>query len=276
MDFGIAPSYFMRHVDGEAPISIFDAIDLSVRHGFRAMLLSSQMPRERALAVREHLEKSPAYAHQTHLPYYRYEPSVDYEEVGKRLLASAEISYLLGAEIMVAHADEFDFSAEYTPKRALDFNRRLFEPVVEFAAKHGMRMAFENVFEDMGRGRYGSRTEELLSICDAFSSDTVGVCWDFGHGKMQYPEAYISAFGEVADRVICTHLHDNYYYKDLHVAPFLGNTDFGALMRIYHEKCPTVPFTLELVYGTLPRALHESYAAFLYEGCAALAEMGFS
>ncbi len=273
MDFGIAPSYFMRHVDGEKPISIFDAIDLSVRHGFRAMLLSSRMPREQAEAVREHLEKSRAYAHQTHLPYYRYEASVDYGEVGKRLLSCAESSRTLGADIMVAHADEFDFSVEYTPERALDFNRRLFEPVVNFAAKHGMRVAFENVFEDMGRGRYGSRTEELLSVCDAFSSDTVGVCWDFGHGKMQYPDEYIAAFDAVADRVICTHLHDNYYYKDLHVPPFLGNTDFGALMKIYKKKCPAVPLTLELVYGTLPRALHESYAAFLYEGCECLRKL---
>ena len=267
MDIGIAPSYFMKKYGREEPITLFDAIDLSVRHGFRAMLLSSQMPRERALSVREYLEASPAYAHQTHLPYYRYNKNVDYGEVSKKLLFCAESSYALGADVMVAHADEFDFSVEYTPQRAFDFNRRLFEPVVEFAAKHGMRVAFENVFEDMGRGRYGSRTEELLRVCDAFPSDTVGVCWDFGHGKMEYPEGYVSAFDAVADRVICTHLHDNYYYKDLHVAPFLGDTDFSALMKIYKEKCPNVPLTLELVYGTLPRALHESYAAFLYEGC---------
>ena len=236
MDFGIAPSYFMRHIEGEEPISLSEAIDLVARHGFRALLLSSRMPRAFAEEARERLVLNDAYTHQTHLPYYRYTPNVDYTEVAKKLLSCAETSYILGADIMVAHADEFDFSREYTPKAAFEFNRRLFEPVVNFAAKHGMRVAFENVFEDMGRGRYGSRTEELLSICDVFSSDTVGVCWDFGHGKMQYPEEYVSAFDAVADRVICTHLHDNYYYKDLHVPPFLGDTDFGALMKIYKEK----------------------------------------
>jgi len=267
MDIGINPSYFMRHIEGEEPISLLEAIDLAVGNGFFAMLLSSRLPRELAESVKEHLYSVDAYTHQTHLPYYRYERDVDYTEVGRRLLKCAACSHILGADIMVAHADEFDFSAEYTPEKAFEFNRRLFEPVVDFAAKHGMRVAFENVFEDMDRGRYGSRTEELLKIADAFPSDTVGICWDFGHGKMQYSEDYAAAFETVADRVICTHLHDNYYYKDLHVAPFLGNTDFAPLMKIYKEKCPNVPLTLELVYGTLPRALHQSYAAFLFSGC---------
>ena len=273
MDFGIAPTYFMRHNNGEEPITLPDAIDLVARHGFRAMLLSSFMPRELAEKVKERLALSGAYAHQTHLPYYRYSKNVDYTEVGKTLLACAESSRALGVHIMVAHADEFDFSVDYTPEKAFEFNRRLFDPIVNFAAKNGMRVAFENVFEDMGRGRYGSKTEELLKICHAFSSDTVGICWDFGHAKMQYPDGYASAFDAAADRVISTHLHDNYYYKDLHVPPFLGDTDFGALMKIYKRKCPEVPLTLEMVYGTLPRALHESYAAFLYEGCSFLTKL---
>jgi len=53
---------------------------------------------------------------------------------------------------------------------------------------------------------------------------------------------------------------------------FLGNTDFGALMKIYHQKAPTVPLCLELVYGTLPQALHEEYAALLSKTCRLLAD----
>lgn len=266
-DIGIAPSYFTRHVEGEAPVTLTEAIDLCVRHGFSALMLPSTLPKDKAEAIAQKVKESGAYVHQTHLPYYRYQENVDYGEVGKKLLLCAESSYALGTEIIVAHADEFDFSVEYTPVRALEFNRRLFDPVVNFAAKHGMKLAFENVFEDMGRGRYGSTVEELCTIVDGYGVDTVGICWDFGHAKMQYPEAYKAAFDTASDRVICTHVHDNHYGKDLHLAPFLGNTDWAGVMEIYRRKCPRIPLTLEMVYGTLPRALHESFAAFLSSAC---------
>ena len=271
MNFGINPSYFTKCYGEESPLSLESAIALCEKHGFTALLLSASMPTERAKAVRAYLDTTRAYAHQTHLPYYRYAKGVDYNEVRKKLLSCAEASYALGAEIIVAHADEFDFSAEeYTPLRALAFNRRLFDPVVDFAVGHGMRVAFENVFEDMSIPRHTSRAEELLAFVEDFKTDKVCVCFDFGHAKMQYPDAYAEALDALADKVICTHLHDNYYGKDLHSAPFLGDTNFDALMKIYKKKCPEVPLTLEMVYGTLPRALHESFAAFLYHSCECL------
>ena len=267
MNFGINPSYFTKRYGEESPLSLESAIALCEKHGFTALLLSASMPTERAKAVRAYLDTTRAYAHQTHLPYFRYEKDVDYEAVKKRLLSCAESSYILGADIMVAHADEFDFSAqEYTPARAHEFNRRLFDGVVDFAVGHGMRVAFENVFEDMSVPRHTSRAEELLAFVEDFKTDKVGVCFDFGHAKMQYPDTYAEALDSLADKVICTHLHDNYYGKDLHSAPFLGNTNFDMLMKIYKRKCPCVPLTLELVYGTLPKTLHESYLSFLFEG----------
>ena len=273
MDIGIAPSYFTRRIEGEEPLSLTEAIELVVRHGFQALFLPSLMTRERAEAIRDHLSNTDAYAHQTHLPYYRYTRDVDYSEVAKKMLECAEVSRILGAQVLVAHIDEFDFKAEdYSPARAMAFNRRLFDPVVNFATKHGMRVAFENVFLDMSLPRFGSDTDELLAFTDSFSSDTVGICWDFGHAKMQYPDTYVNEFDKAADRMICTHLHDNYYGKDLHSIPFLGDTDFGALMKIYRQKAPSVPLCLELVYGKLPRVLHEDYAALLSKTCRLLAE----
>jgi len=273
MDIGMAPSYFTRHIEGEESVSLTSAIDLVLRHGFSALLLSCLMPCERAEAIGQYVTDKGAYVHQTHLPYYRYTRDVDYGEVEKKLLECAEVSRIMGAQILVAHIDEFDFKAEeYTPSRAIAFNRRLFDPVVDFAAKHNMRVAFENVFLDMGMPRFGSDTEELLAFTDSFQTDTVGICWDFGHAKMQYPDTYVSEFDKAAEKMICTHLHDNYYGKDLHAIPFLGNTDFGALMKIYHQKAPTVPLCLELVYGTLPQALHEEYAALLSKTCRLLAD----
>ncbi len=274
MDFGINPSYFTRSIASEEPRSLESAIDLCVRHGLCALLMPSRLSEARAEALGSYIAQKGAYVHQTHLPYYRYTKDVNYGEAGKTFLECAARSHTLGAQTLVVHIDEFDFkAADYTRERVADFNRRLLTPVVDYAVKSGMRVAFENVFVDMGLPRFGSQTEELLAFTESFGCDAVGICWDFGHAKMQYPDAYVAAFDAVADQVIATHLHDNYYGKDLHVAPFLGNTDWAPLMEICRSKAAGVPLTLELVYGTLPQALHESYAVFLAEGCRTLLEL---
>ena len=92
-----------------------------------------------------------------------------------------------GVDILVAHCDEFDFhNDQYTLEKAIEVNYRHFYPIVEFAQRNGMRVAFETVFEDKDKARLGAITEELMTFCDKFDSKTVGICWDFGHAKMQY------------------------------------------------------------------------------------------
>ena len=245
-------------------MTLTEAIDLLAEHGFTALDLPAHLSTEAAEETAAHIRKRSLHAHMTHLPNWRYEKNPDYDAHQKEMLRCAETSRILGVDLMVAHCDEFDFNnMEYTKERAIEFNYRYFYPIVEFAAKHGMKVAFETVFEDIGKPRLGSIVEELLEFTEKFDCKTVGVCWDSGHTKMQYPSDYNRALETIVDRVICTHVHDNYYRKDLHVFPFLGDTNWEETMKILKEHGYSNPFTIELAYGKIPTKLLGDYLDIL-------------
>ncbi|MGI6196414.1 MAG: sugar phosphate isomerase/epimerase family protein [Eubacteriales bacterium] len=210
------------------------------------------VPENQAEQTAKILEKYALTVNQSHCPFNRYEKK-DYALFAEDILSAVRSAHLLGSKILVVHGDEFDFSAEaYSEKAVLEFNYRLFSPAAELLDRFGMKLAFENVFPDMNVPRYCSTPEELLTLVGKFPKETVGICLDTGHAKVADDKHYLENIRSYADRVIATHMHDNYYGKDLHLFPFLGELDLAACVNILKDAGYAGEFTYEFVYDRIP------------------------
>ncbi len=153
----------------------------------------------------------------------RYGPAV--EELLRCLASCAAV----GVDLMVLHAFiGFERHAP-TPEGVLHY-----KTVADRAKELNIRLAFEN-----------TEGEEYLSaLMQAFSDfDHVGFCWDSGH-ELCYNRGrdMLSLYG---GRLFCTHLNDNLgirdfsgeitYLDDLHLLPFDGIADWGAVARRLKE-----------------------------------------
>ncbi len=120
------------------------------------------------------------------------------------------------------------------PKAALDFS--LYDKIVQYAETQGVLIAFENL-----------EGEEYLDALMSryLSQSNVGFCWDSGHDNC-YPHKidFLKKFGE---RLIMTHLHDNFglrdaggvpqTYDDLHLLPYDGAINWdNALSKLQKAK----------------------------------------
>lgn len=123
--------------------------------------------------------------HQSHAPYNRYS-MIDESLFYEYMLRSVEAAKILGATYLVIHGDEFRTFSRNT-EDALGWSMEFYAPIAELAQKKGIKLAFENVFEDGngGRLRHTSVTEDLIALIDGL--DAV-CCWDYGHGRKQNGE----------------------------------------------------------------------------------------
>lgn len=197
------------------------------------------------------LENYGLTVYQTHAPFNRYGSMASIKEHKTSVMRCLENTIRLGARFMVVHGDEFDFeSLTYSKKAALEYNYEYFAPFVEKAEKHGIEIAFENVFEDnsKGRPRFCSETEDLAELIRRFNSKNVCACWDYGHGAVANRERQGDAIRLLGTTIKCTHVHDNNQYYDLHLIPFFGTTDWQDCMDATRLTDVEV-MSFELVYG---------------------------
>ncbi len=245
--------------------TIFEAMDIIYDAGFRCVDVSANFNSTPEKTAEYALSKG-MRINQCHAPFNRYAKQ-DYAEFSKQLETAAHNCKALQCAILVVHADEFDFAnMSYTKEKAMEFNYRLFSPIVEYAENNGFKVAFESVFQDMSPDypRLCSMTEELLEMESKFNSKATGICWDFGHAKCQYPETYVQQLLTVKDKLISTHVHDNFYSKDLHLYPFMGNTDWNGCMKALKEIDYKGEFTFEIVYNKFPSAMALDLDKMLY------------
>ena len=267
MKLGINPFYFKNAGVGEQPRTEKECIDLVKAAGFSKLDVSTA-DRSTAEEMAGYIMERGMEVIQSHLPFNRY-GKANMEQHAETQMRYAENARIMGSKILVAHGDEFDFdNMTYTPEAALEYNYALFSPIVEFAAANGMKVAFENVFQDLDpvkRPRNCSLVEELCALVDRFGTDTVGICWDSGHAKVQYGEENLAALSVAGSRVIATHIHDNYYKRDLHLFPFMGQLDWVGFMKMLRQIGYQGNLSFEIGYNMIPKALAAEYLALLHK-----------
>lgn len=208
--------------------------------------------------------------HQTHAPFNRYGSWGD--SFALCLGRALDATIAMGAEYMVVHGDEFDFDhLTYTTEAVLEYNYKLFYPYVEKAAAHNVKIAFENVFEDMpNKPRFCSKAEDLKALIERYNTSSVCCCWDTGHAGVSFGDKQLEALRLLGAHVECTHIHDCGHGKDLHQPPFLGSINWDALMKTFTEIGYKGHLTYEMVYGKIPQSIVPHFAAYLKQCADAL------
>ena len=270
MNLSINAEHFLHKRCSENKRSIYECIDIAHAAGFRVIDLNAREASPYEIAkLSDYIGGKGMRVNQSHLPFNRYKKE-NFEDFSKALKKCAENARGFGSKILVIHGDEFDFKTkEFSREAAIEFNYELFAPIAEYAEKHDMKIAFENVFEDNfdGHPRFCSITEDLIDLCDRFQSENVGICWDFGHGRVQYEkgEGYLNELPKLGDRLIATHVHDNYYGNDIHCFPFLGMMRWEECMQILKDLNYKGDFTFKFVYDRIPDELLVDYMKLIYK-----------
>lgn len=275
MELSISLNYITPRPNGKSRL-ISESASICRGAGFKYVDYTSNLEADDwekvASSDREALDKAGMSVEQTHAPFNRY-CKYDDDAFPIYFKRAFEASKILGAKYIVVHADEYRTKGEYDAQKIADFTYEYLAPCVEYAEKNGLTVAVENVFEDEsrrwpqvdGKSRFTSRIEELKGIIERFGTPSVGCCWDFGHAKCAFgKDGMARAMKEVGKYIVCTHVHDNYYEKDLHLVPFLGDTDWKENMESLKSFGYGGKLSFEFAYGAVPDGVIDAWAKYVY------------
>lgn len=277
MELSICLNYITEHSDAGRPLDVFSAASACRAAGFEYFDYSPDFLSDdweaRAHRDKEIFDGLGVSVEQTHAPFNRYGQFDEkmFPTYYKRLF---EASKILGAKYVVVHADEYRTKDRYDADEILDYECRRLTPYVEFAKENGMTVAVENVFEDKiarspqidGKSRFTARIDELLAVIERFSSPTVRCCWDFGHAKCAFgKDGMTDALRKVGKHVVCTHVHDNYYDRDLHLVPYQGDADWKQNMTCLKNVGYSGKLSFEFAYGNIPRDLLTAWLEYVFK-----------
>ena len=274
MDLSISLNYFLNMRNG-GKRSLAAAAGFISGAGFRYADYTPDFRSDdwekKARSDREILDAAGITVEQTHAPFNRYRTHDEkmFPEYCMRLFKASKI---VGAKYVVVHADEYRTVDRYDAREIEDFTYDYLAPYVEYAEKNRLIVAVENVFEDNnyrwpeidGKSRFTSRIEELEGIIERFGTPTVACCWDFGHAKCAFGDGMVDAMKRVGRHIVCTHVHDNYYKKDLHLMPFEGEIDWEKNMACLRGAGYSGKLSFEFAYGSFPDGVLPSWLAAVH------------
>jgi sugar phosphate isomerase/epimerase len=119
----------------------------------------------------------------------------------------------------------------------LDNSVALWSSVMNRAAKTGMRVAVENVFDE--------RPDALQLLIEKIDHRDFGFCFDTGHCNLFSDVPLKRWFEALGSRLVEVHLHDNDGTADAHWAMGRGTVDFDAFFALMREHAPVPVFTIE-------------------------------
>jgi sugar phosphate isomerase/epimerase len=216
---------------------------------------------------REFCEKIGLKVNQAHAPFCEGRPVFD--NFADRVVQCVDDCAILGAKCLVVHGDTW-FKKDYIQwdyGEVVNTVYEVYAPVVDRAEKLGVKIAFETLFEWIGnddhRVRLCSKIEEIDDLASKFSSNAVGVCWDFGHAFMAYGADQFAAMKRLKTPIIATHVHDNTRRHDNHNIPYQGYINWEEGLKTLADKGYRGDLTFEMNYGALPPELILDYGKYL-------------
>ena len=263
MRIGINTTMPLKRYGSAEPRTIKELAKLLSEAGFKYVDYTSDLIAEnwqdKAKADKDAFAEFGITVNQTHAYYNRYGryDELDFAELTRRAFVVTDI---LGAKFCVDHADEYRVTDRYDAKEILESEYQRLLPHAEFCAKHGITLALENLFEDGakirgivdGKSRHMARIEEVVGLIDRFNSENVKCCWDFGHAHVAFGKDQLEMMKIAGSRIVCTHVHDNYYGKDLHLIPFQGQVDWDGHMKALKSFGYQGVLSFEFAYGCYP------------------------
>ncbi len=168
---------------------------------------------------------------QSHLPYYDIFGTNDPQKVSlmeKLIHRSILASGMLGVKWAVTHPGTV-YSVGHNANASLERNLEYYRVHLETAKEAGIGIALENDFEyrsEPYQRIYAASIEELCTLCDAFSSEHIGICYDFGHANLTggFHRMNLNLIGK---RLKAVHVQDNHGKRDEHLMPYFGTINWA-------------------------------------------------
>lgn len=123
------------------------------------------------------------------------------------------------------------YVAGLTPDETYAKNKEFFAPILERAEKYGTNILIENFNKMYVDGLFWvDNATDLLAIIEHINHPLCHAIWDVGHANLQeMPQN--EELKILGDHLKALHIHDNMGDKDTHLTPFLGTTNYGAVMN---------------------------------------------
>lgn len=261
----------MSHVESlkRAKAAGFDVVDLNLCQicGHKTTLHLDTWQKD-AEEIRRTAEDLGISLPQCHLPFkstkVKWQEPEDYKYFIEMFYRAIDVAAVIGFPWAVIHPDRY-FVVPESENWDLDTfikkNHEEYDPLVEYALKKGVGIAFEN----MNRGRF-SQAEELVAYIDSYRDDRVGACWDTGHANMYYKGGdQWDPLHVVGHRLHATHIHDNRAKDDLHLMPYDGTIDWPRVVAALRDIGYTGDFVSEAASNFYtPDSVKDAVARHLY------------
>ena len=109
--------------------------------------------------------------------------------------------------------------------------------VMDAAARIGMRVAVENVFDET--------PDALAQLIEQIGSPDFGFCFDTGHCNLFSTVPLERWFERLGRSLVEVHLHDNDGTADSHLAVGAGTVDFAKFFGLLREQADDPVYTVE-------------------------------
>jgi len=119
----------------------------------------------------------------------------------------------------------------------LDYSVDTWRKVMDAAAKIGLRVAVENVFDE--------DPDALGMLIEKIDNPDFGFCFDTGHFNIFSKVPMEQWFKALGRYLVEVHLHDNDGTADSHWAVEQGTFDFEEFFMLMNEHAPIPVFTIE-------------------------------
>lgn len=276
MELCVTSEISSRALDGEA-IPFAEGAALAARAGFSQMDYSFSAAAlladgwEQAALERQRQAQDAGIAlRYAHLPFdYPRDPGKwpDFFEASCRAM---ELACRFGVECAAVHPCTA-MTSGYDPAAAREKALAFLAPYCEYAKQGGLVLALENM-RGAGKSsplvRYATKVDEVWDLAEALD---IGVCWDTGHGHIS-GQAQEPSIKRIAPRLKMLHVNDNFAEDDVHLAPFLGTVDWQGVTAALRAVGFTGAINLEVNANKRPRALRETYAAYMAQAARLLRE----
>lgn len=153
-----------------------------------------------------------------------------------------DLAAALGAPNVVLHVDITDdtFRSHESEYAFLEPLFRSLDDVKAYCIGRKVKIAVETLFT-ASAASYLALFDRLFTRCAA---EFIGLCYDSGHWELIEP-GKVTILDQFGDRLIATHIHDNFGTKDDHLLPFDGRLDWTAIMKAIAATSYVTPLNFE-------------------------------
>lgn len=240
----------------------FSYVELPV-HGFDCILNGHLVPCVCSEVYRV-LERY-SFSYTVHAPDALNLATSDYPETQiAALKATIDFASNIGARVVVYHGSVIDgrkaplneqknATSEQQPLTSWKEEIARLKDIAEYAATKAVIVAVENIVRQRpDEITYRTDPRQLMSVVSAVQSDSLGICFDFGHAFISANQEGFSiedALSAVLPRLVHVHVHDNFGKieppgqktinmafqgkGDLHLIPGWGSIPYDRLFPLF-------------------------------------------